>query len=424
MSGKQKRLSVDQLVPGLYVDIDLPWNHHPFLMSRFRIKSQAQIDAIRELGLDTVLVDLARSAGGVEPAPAAPEPAAATSADAVVASNAPSEELWAEKRSRIDQAGQFRERHAARSREYSQTARIAKQLMRDLDSKPANAVQSAQDLVEQMTAAFDQDRDVIMNLITLQGDEQDMYHHALNVLVLSMLLGTQAGLDREALRTLGLGALLHDIGKVRVPTQILLKATPLSGPEQALYRMHARYGTELTQAIGSFTPVVLDIIGQHHEFLDGSGYPERRQGGQIQRAVRIVTLVNLYDNLCNPPNIADAMIPKAALSTLFTRYKHQLDPELVALFIRTLGIFPPGTVVRLSDGSVGMVIAVDSTQLLRPEVLLYHPEIPKKEALIVDLRQEDLSIETALTTGQYPREVLEYLGVRARAGYFFERRSA
>jgi HD-GYP domain-containing protein (c-di-GMP phosphodiesterase class II) len=236
-----------------------------------------------------------------------------------------------------------------------------------------------------------------------------------------MLLGASAGFDQDQLRLLGMGALLHDIGKVRVPSQLLMKSTPLSGPEQALYRMHARYGSEIAQKISDLPPTVLDIIHHHHEMLDGSGYPDRLQGEQIARAVRIVTLANEYDVLCNPPNVADALIPKVALSTLFTSYKDRLDPELTAVFIRTLGVYPPGTVVRLSDGSIGMVIAVDSKQLLRPEILLYHAEIPKKEAVIVDLREEDLAIDTALSPGQYPREVLDYLGVRARAGYFFER---
>jgi putative nucleotidyltransferase with HDIG domain len=416
---KRQRISVDRLVPGLFVDIELPWNRHPFLMSRFRIKTQQQIDVIRDLGLKSILVNLERSAPGVLPAPE--PPAAAAPAVPAEMPSAAASSLWQDKKARIDRADQFRERHANRSQQYNQTAREAKQLMRDLDTRPANAVQSANQMVDSMTDAFSQDRDVIMNLITLQGDEQGMYHHSLNVLVLSMLLGASAGFSKDELRVLGLGALLHDIGKVRVPSQILMKTTPLKGPEQALYQMHARYGSEISQKIGELPPTVLDIIHHHHELLDGSGYPDGLLGVQISRAVRIVALANLYDNLCNPPNIADAMIPKVAMSTLFTRYKGKLDPELVALFIRTLGVFPPGTVVRLSDGSIGMVIAVDSKELLKPEILLYHAEVPKKEALIVDLRNEDLSIETALTPGQYPTEVLEYLGVRSRAGYFFER---
>lgn len=423
MNGKQERISVDRLVPGLYVDIELPWNRHPFLFSRFRLRTPEQIEVIRDLGLESVLVDFGRSDVGVQPAAVATPatPAMAASASAPPTPSEATSGLWQDKRARIEQAGCFRDRHAARRLQYAQTARVARQLMRELDSAPANAVQSAEALVERMSEAFTADRDVIMNLIMLQDHDQDMYHHPLNVLVLSMLLGSSAGLDPATLRLLGLGALLHDIGKVQVPSTILLKTTPLSGPEQALFQRHPRYGNELVQKVAGFPPVVLDIIHQHHELLDGSGYPDGRRGEQLSRAVRIVTLVNLYDNLCNPPNIADAVIPKTALSTLFTRYQGKLDPELVALFIRTLGVYPPGTVVRLSDGSIGMVIAVDSKQLLRPQVLLYHAEIPKKEALIVDLRSEDLSVETALAPGQYPTEVLEYLGVRARAGYFFER---
>lgn len=418
MNERRRRIPVDQLVPGLYVDLGLSWNEHPFLVGKFRIKTQDQIEVIQSLGLSDVLVDFDRSAEGVQPA--APKPVA--EAPAVVEAPAPAaaEAMWEQKRASVDKAGQYRDRHADRMQQYSKTARATKQLMRDLDTKPANAIQSADVLVREMTDAFGQDRNIIMNLVTLQGDEQDMYHHSLNVMVLSMMLGLAAGFDQNQLRELAMGGLLHDIGKIGVPSRILMKSTALTGPEQAVYQHHTRYGRDLARKISDLPQIVLHIIHHHHEFLDGSGYPDCLQGEEIEKAVRIVALVNLYDNLCNPPNIADAIIPKAALSILFTRYKGKVDPELLALFIRTLGVYPPGTVVKLSDGNIGMVISVDSKDLLKPEVLLYHPDIPKKEAVIVDLRNEDITVESALTPGQYPVEVLEYLGVRARAGYYFD----
>lgn len=417
MSDKKRRIAVDRLVPGLYIDLELTWDKHPFLRRAFRIKSQEQIEVIRELGLTTVLVDFDRSAGGLVPPPPPPE----RPADAAPPTPQHSQAQWEQKKASIEQARGFKERHAQRSQQYMQTARAAKQLMRDLDFKPANAVQSAGVLVDGMMDAFSADRDVIVNLITLQDADQDMYHHSLNVLVLSMLLASAAGFTGDELREVGLGALLHDLGKVKVPSQILLKTTPLSGPEQALLQLHTRYGADLASKIGGLSPTVQAIIAQHHELLDGSGYPDKLREEKLPRAVRVVAVVNLYDNLCNPPSIADAMIPKVALSVLFTRYKGKLDGELVALFIRALGIYPPGTVVKLNDGSIGMVIAVDSKDLLKPQLLMYNADIPRKEAVILDLKDEELNIDTALAPGQYPKEVFEYLGVRARAGYFFER---
>lgn len=415
-SESRRRIAVGRLVVGLYVDLGLAWNRHPFLVGKFLIKSQDQIDVIRSLEVDEVWVDFSRSLPGVQPEPEAAPPAEAASTPAVDA-------LWEQKRNSTDKGGEYRQRHADRMQRYSQSARATKRLMRELDSQPANAVRTAGDLVEEMTAAFASDRDVIINLVSLQGDDQDMYHHALNVLVLSMLLGVAVGMDQAQLRELALGALLHDMGKVGVPARILMKTTRLSQPEQAIYEHHTRYGRDLAQRIGELPRTTVQIIHHHHELLDGSGYPDGLRDDEIERPVRIVALANLYDNLCNPPDVRGALIPKAALSVLFSQYKSKVDGELLALFIRSLGVYPPGTVVRLSDGTIGMVISVDSKELLKPEVLLYHPEIPREEAVIVDLRNEpDLRLEAALVPGQYPAEAFAYLGVRARAGYYFDSR--
>ncbi len=423
MSEGRQRVPVGQLVPGLFVDLELSWNQHPFLLSKFRIKSVEQIAVIQSLGLGDVLVDFERSAPGVLPASAPPEsPPEATTEAKPEPPPSTAEALWQQKRASVDKAGQFRDRHADRLQHYSQSARATKQLMRELDAQPANAIRSADALVNDMAAVFSQDRNIIMNLVTLQGDDQDMYHHALNVMVLSMLLGQAAGFNQSQLRELAMGALLHDIGKIGVPARILMSSAPLTGAEHAVYQQHTRYGRDLARRVSDLPYAVLHIIHHHHELLDGSGYPDCLRGDEIEKPVRIVALTNLYDNLCNPPHIGDAIIPKAAMSVLYTRYKDKVDSELLALFIRTLGVYPPGTVVRLSDGNIGMVISVDPAQLLKPEVLLYHPDIPKEQAVIVDLRHEDLSIEAALTPGQYPPEVMDYLGVRARAGYYFAQR--
>jgi hypothetical protein len=168
---------------------------------------------------------------------------------------------------------------------------------------------------------------------------------------------------------------------------------------------------------------VLDIIEQHHEFLDGTGYPKGRSGEQIADSVRLVAVANTYDNLCNPPNLAEALTPKAALATMFTRFKNKLDGNLIERFIRTMGIYPPGTVVKLNDGSIGLVVTVDPDASLRPEVLLYNPDIPRDEALIVDLRENlDLAVEGVLSPKEHPSRIYEYLRIEERLGYFVERR--
>ena len=160
---------------------------------------------------------------------------------------------------------------------------------------------------------------------------------------------------------------------------------------------------------------------QHHEYADGSGYPQGLAGDKISALARIVSITNTYDNLCNRPNPADSMSPHEAMSCMFGKMRKQFDESALNLFIRSMGIYPPGTLVKLSDGSFGMVIAVNSGKPLRPSVLIYDPGVPKNEAIILDLQHEPiLEISQSLKPAQLTPEVYEYLSPRKRTTYFFD----
>jgi HD-GYP domain-containing protein (c-di-GMP phosphodiesterase class II) len=208
-----------------------------------------------------------------------------------------------------------------------------------------------------------------------------------------------------------------------MPAQITNKRGKLNGAETELLRRHPALGRRLAERVGTLPLSVLDIIEQHHEFLDGTGYPLRASGEDIPYAARLVAVANSYDGLCNPGNPADALAPKAALAIMYTQYKNKLDPRLVERLIRTIGIFPPGTVVRLSDGGIGLVVTADPKAPLRPEILLYNPDIPKEQALILDLKEHrELSVLEVLPPHEHPAQIYRYLGIEERIGYFVERR--
>ena len=158
-----------------------------------------------------------------------------------------------------------------------------------------------------------------------------------------------------------------------------------------------------------------------HERMNGSGYPMQLKDEGISPLARIVAIVNAYDNLCNPPNLAEACIPAAALSRLFVQQRAQFDSGPLTVFIRCLGVYPPGTLVRLSDDTQGLVVAVNSSSPLRPSVLIYDDEIPKSEAIILDLQHEpELNISASLKPSQLTREVHDYLNPRKRMSYYFD----
>jgi hypothetical protein len=184
--------------------------------------------------------------------------------------------------------------------------------------------------------------------------------------------------------------------------------------------MHCQYGVELGHKL-QFAPAVLAIIHDHHEHFDGSGYPRQLQGEKIGLLARIVAICNHYDELCNPPNIVDALTPHEALSTMFARLRSKFDPKLLQVFIRCLGVYPPGTIVQLSNGVIGMVATVNTAKPMKPMIVIYDADIPKDEAILVDLAQEsDLNVTKAIRPLHVPSEIYNYLSPRKRVSYYFD----
>ncbi len=134
-----------------------------------------------------------------------------------------------------------------------------------------------------------------------------------------------------------------------------------------------------------------------------------------------MAIADAYDNHCNHPDPEESFTPYLALSFMFTQQKKLFDKDLLALFIRCLGVYPPGTVVQLSNGAIGMVMAVNPDNQLCPSLVLYDPQIPKKEALIIDLADEpDLKVEKSIRLKHLPQEIFDYLSPRTRITYFVE----
>lgn len=416
---------VDKLIPGLYVDLGLPWTDHPFLFKRFKIKTQQEINIIRGLGLKEIKVYPERSDGLLKKDnPGAASPATPTEPEGDnTASAADHDKMWQQKQQRIDEAAQFRNRRLKIDREYQETIKRVKNLTRDLKTAPANAIRDAGEVIETLTDAFGDDGDVIMNLVSLSASEFSVYHHALNVTVLALTLGAARGIQGEDLKELGIGAMLHDIGKILVPAQILSKeGGDLNTSEQAILNNHPALGAKMAGRVGKLDDSIIEIIENHHEMLDGSGYPRQLRAPDISGAAQIVSVANVYDNLCNPIDPTKAVTPKQAVATLYAKYRGPIDETLIGRFIQTMGVYPPGTVVMLSDNSIGLVVAIDAKALLKPQILLYNPDIPKQEALMIDLNtRDDLTIVDVLKPTEYPKRIYDYLGIHERIGYFNER---
>jgi len=247
-----------------------------------------------------------------------------------------------------------------------------------------------------------------------------LYFHSLNVTMLSLMMARDLSLTQEGIRFLGMGALFHDIGCRQIPNKILVKMESLNQAERHYYEQHCQYGLEMGRSL-KFPPLALTIIHGHHELYDGSGYPQHLKGETINLLARIVAIANYYDELCNPVNIANALTPHEALSTMFARLRAKFDPKLLQVFVRCLGVYPPGTIVQLSNGVIGMVATINTSKPMKPMIVVYDAEIPKEEAILLDMEFEaEVNIAKAIRPAQLPREIYNYLSPRKQVSYYFD----
>ncbi|MBC3871651.1 HD-GYP domain-containing protein [Undibacterium oligocarboniphilum] len=409
---------IEQLCIGLYVHLDIPWLDHSFALSSFKIKTEQELRALKQLGVPTIRVNPVKSDCRPLPPPA---PSAEPKADPEKLELTEEEqEKIREKKARIDRLIRERNAIAECEKQLLKTATALKNINRNLFSRPQESVQQAEQLVEQMVDSLLIDKDIAIHLMNDKIAGEDTYYHSLNTAVLTMMLAKELSFSREDLKLLGMGCLFHDIGKMEIPDRVVNKTFQLTKAEMHLMQQHCYYGLKIADKL-SLPKQVRDIIAQHHEYIDGSGYPEGLKGDAISPLARIVAITNAYDNLCNRPNYQESMSPHEAMAYMFSQLRKQFDVPALNLFIRSMGIYPPGTIVKLSDGTLGMVIAVNSQKPLRPSVLIYDPSVPKNEAIILDLMHDPLlEITQSMKPGQLSPEIHDYLSPRKRMTYFFD----
>lgn len=410
----QHIIAVDQLCVGLYVELDLKWFEHPFTFSKFKIKTEEQLATLRGLGLATVRYNPDLSDGRPLPVPA---PGAAAPVPAAAAQTSPALEA---KRAMVERLRTLRASTARVERAFQDTAHAIHDIERNLFARPEESARQASTLVNQITESILCAPELAIQVMGDTTGGEEMYCHSLNVTMLSMMMARDIKLPQPVAAALGMGALLHDVGWKNLPDKIVHKHEALTAAEEHLFQMHAQYSAEITQKM-QCQNAVLAVIREHHELFDGSGYPGGLKGDQIGLLARIVAIADHYDELCNPANIAQALTPHEALSTMFARHRARFDPKLLQVFIRCLGVYPPGTIVQLANGMLGMVTTVNTDKPMKPMLVIYDVNVPKAEAIIVNLdREPDLNIAKAVRPAQVPPAVYSYLSPRKRVSYYFD----
>ena len=189
---------------------------------------------------------------------------------------------------------------------------------------------------------------------------------------------------------------------------------------KAFIGTHPKYGAEMVEKLPNFPFEALEVIHQHHERLNGSGYPSGKKDEQISKFAKIVMVVDEYDELCHHPDPARSLIPSEALSYLYVKCRHTLWNEAVISLVKQLGVYPPGSLVHLSNQKVGIVTSVNMDKRLRPIILVYDEQQSPEEPIILNLAEEDesLSIVQAIRPSELAPKIRECLNPRRVISYF------
>ena len=306
-------------------------------------------------------------------------------------------------------------------RRFSAVSRAFRNVLQNVRAQPEEARAIAETEIGGMVRAVRQEQDIAIRLLSEKAGQETALH-AINVSVLSVLLGRAMGLDEATQEAIGLGALLHDVGKIELPDVMRGKADSPNPTERRMFQSHVEHSRTLAEKMG-LPEAAAAIVAQHHESSDGSGYPLALKGDAIHPAARVVALVNHYDNLCNPPNPIHALTPHDAIAAVYRKTKEKFDPAALNAFVRMMGIYPPGSVLHLSDGRFSLSVAVDPSNAMKPKVLIHDPAVPVEEALVVALADRpDLSIQRAIKPMALPRAAFDYLQPRKRTSFFIESR--
>jgi len=417
-------VSLEQLRPGVHIELDLPWLDHPFWFNAFTIKDEAQLAELKALGLTKVRWNPKKSrVPPLQPPAKGTAQPAAESQQAVANVEKVRAQIAAQraaKRKQHEAVVAMRRTLALCQEAYQATTERTRAALAAIDRGQPDGARLARTVAAEAAARFTPQAEVVLQLIAEHAHDEGATGHALNTMVVAQMLAHRMGFDQAQIEAVGTAALLHDIGKARIPTSVLYN-TQRSRAEEQLYRLHPVYGAEWLAEIPGIADEIRLWVRAHHERIDGKGFPDGLAGDAVPLAAQIVGLANRFDNLCNPIPGIRPLPPAKAVAWLFRHEKEAWDEALFAVFVKMIGVYPPGTFVRLSNDAVGLVLRNSPRDPLRPWVLLYEPETPRSELVAIDLTTvPDVTIAEAVPPERLPPEVVETLDPRCKVRYFHD----
>jgi putative nucleotidyltransferase with HDIG domain len=424
---------------GLFIKIEGSWFSHPFPTNSFKIIAAKDLETLKGLKKVKLFVDIERSDPEPTATPDLPEsptreqpenlvaqePVAQDAADSSIPPEV-EETVEGQVQRKVAQHEAFQDYQSHLQQVENQLQEVlqeSKQSVQDVVAGRPRGVRTAQKIVGNLLDLLDgsDNSRALLNLIGSNETSEEFFLHATNVSSLSMMVGLDLGLSREDNEKLALGAFFHDVGELKYPAETLLRKGVMGpGELKTFLRTHPQYGVEIMEKIPNFPYEAIDVIHQHHERLNGSGQPSGKKDAQISTFAKIVMVVDLYDELCHHPDPARSLTPSEALSYLYVKCRQTLWQDAIVSLVKQLGVYPPGSLVQLSNQKTGIVTSVNFENRLRPIILVYDEHASKEEPIVLNLAEEkdSLTIVEAIRPGDLAPQIRECLNPRRMISYF------
>jgi HD-GYP domain-containing protein (c-di-GMP phosphodiesterase class II) len=362
-----KKIPSSQLRVGMHVhELCGSWMDHPFWRTKFTVRSAADLKRIVSGGVTEVWIDaaagldvLGHTAGTIDRR--AIDEEVERRLEVIATMPAPLDLMPPRQASRMDEAAALVSRSVPKIASMFNEARMGK----------AVRLLACESMLDEITRSVATDPNALISVARLKRHDDYTYMHSVAVCGLMLALGRQMGLNQNLLRRAGMAGMLHDLGKALVPLEVLNKPGKLTEAEFAIMKTHPEQGHALLLKGQGAGPVVLDVCLHHHEKFDGSGYPHGLAGDQISVMAKMGTVCDVYDAITSVRPYNKGWDPGEALRRM-AQWKGHFDPEIFQSFVKTVGIYPIGTLVKLHSGQLAVVTGQNPHALITPKVKVFY----------------------------------------------------